>query len=159
MAGQHGAGEIVETECARLATVTLTMRLRVVAPVSDNRGTGASRAAHTFRPAVLAHKRKALGIVHQPERLTKSDAGLVAKAPRTLQPSHQIHASGTTRITTPEPDKSLRILAEQLVCRFFRYRSSPSTSFPLRAVDGWSLRVMQRLRFFSGANSTGGWNE
>jgi hypothetical protein len=31
--------------------------------------------------------------------------------------------------------------------------------FFLRTVDGWSLRVMQGFRFFSGAGSTGGWNE
>jgi len=30
----------------------------------------------------------------------------MAKAPRALQPSHQIPASGTTRITTLESDKS-----------------------------------------------------
>jgi len=39
------------------------------------------------------------------------------------------------------------------------FRSSPSISFPLRTVDGWSLRMMQGLRLFSGAGSTGGLNE
>ncbi len=31
--------------------------------------------------------------------------------------------------------------------------------FPLRTVDGWSPRVMQGFRLFSGAGSTGGWNK
>ena len=31
--------------------------------------------------------------------------------------------------------------------------------FSPRTVDGWSPRVMQGLCFFSGAGSTGGWNE
>ena len=34
----------------------------------------------------------------------------MAKAFHALQPSNQVPASGTTRITTPEPDKSLRFL-------------------------------------------------
>ena len=38
-------------------------------------------------------------------------------------------------------------------------RVSPSISFPLRTVDGWSPRVIQSLRFFLGAGSTGGWKE
>jgi len=37
--------------------------------------------------------------------------------------------------------------------------SSPSISFVLRMVDGWNARVMQGFRLFSGAGSTGGWNE
>lgn len=40
-----------------------------------------------------------------PERLAKPDAGLMAKAPRALQASHPIPASGANR-TTLEPDKS-----------------------------------------------------
>ena len=36
---------------------------------------------------------------------------------------------------------------------------SPSISFVLRMVDGWNARVMQGFRLFSGAGSTGGWNE
>ena len=38
-------------------------------------------------------------------------------------------------------------------------RGSPSISFPLRTVDGWSPRMMQGLCLFSGAGSAGGWNE
>jgi len=51
----------------------------------------------------------------KPEKLTKSDAGMMAETPRAsrwllaLQPSHQISASCTTQITTLEPDKSLAI--------------------------------------------------
>jgi len=65
MTGQHGAGQVVEAGRTRLASVTLPMRLRVVASVPDDRGTIASGAARTLRSAVLAHKCKALGVVHQ----------------------------------------------------------------------------------------------
>jgi len=64
--GQHGAREIVEAGRTRLAPVALPTGLRVVAPVPDDRGTIASGAARTLRPAMLAHKREALGVVHQP---------------------------------------------------------------------------------------------
>jgi len=36
MAGQHRAGEVVEAGRARLASVTLTVRLRLIAPVPDH---------------------------------------------------------------------------------------------------------------------------
>ncbi len=65
MPGQHRAGKIVEAGRARLAPIALPMRLRVVASVPDHRETVAARAAYALGPAMLAHKRKALGIVHQ----------------------------------------------------------------------------------------------
>jgi len=99
------AGEVVETGCARLAPVTLAMRLRVVAPVPDDRGTIASGAAHTLGPAMLAHEREALGVVHQPRKIDQVRCRHDGKGSSRLPPSHQIPASGTTRITTPEPDK------------------------------------------------------
>jgi len=107
MAGQHGAGEIVDAGRARLSAVTLAVRLRVVAPVPDDRGTVASGAARTLRPAVLAHKREALGVVHQARKVDQVRCRHDGKGSSRLPPLHQIPDSGTTRITTLEPDKSL----------------------------------------------------
>jgi len=67
--GQHRAGQVVETSGARLAPVTLPVRLRVVAPVPDHRTAVAGRTAHALRPAMLAHHREALGIVHQARKV------------------------------------------------------------------------------------------
>ena len=63
-----------------------------------------------------------------PERLTKLDAGMVAEAPRAsrlaaraFQPSHQIPANRTTRITTPELDKSQPMDGEPVILGAFRW--------------------------------------
>jgi len=40
-----------------------------------------------------------------------------------------------------------------------QWHGSPSISFLLCMVDGWIPRVIQGLRLFSGAGSTGGWNK
>jgi len=63
--GVNKAGEVVEAGRTRLAPVTLPMRLHVVASVPDHRTAVADMTAYTFRPAMLAHKREALGVVHQ----------------------------------------------------------------------------------------------
>ncbi len=63
--GQHRPSEVVETRRTCLAPVALAMWLRVVATVPDHRRAVASGAAYALRPAMLAHQREALGIVHQ----------------------------------------------------------------------------------------------
>jgi hypothetical protein len=65
MAGQLGAGEVVEARCTRLAAVALPAGLGVVIPVPDYRVTVAARTAHALRPALLTHEGEALGVVHQ----------------------------------------------------------------------------------------------
>ena len=47
-AGQHRAGEVVETGCTRLAAVALTIGLRVVAPIANNRTVAAAKAANAI---------------------------------------------------------------------------------------------------------------
>jgi len=65
------AGEVVETGHTCLVAMTLAMRLRVVASVPDDRWTAAAGAAHALRPAMLAHQREALGIIHQARKVNQ----------------------------------------------------------------------------------------
>ena len=104
--GQHRPSEVVKAGRTRLAPTALAVRPRVVASVPNNRGTITGGTANALWPAMLTHQREALGVVHQPGEVTKSDAGIMAKAPRALQPPHQMPASSTTQITTLESDKS-----------------------------------------------------
>src|SRR3954466_395741 len=67
--GQRRAGEVVKAPSARSASITLPMRLGVVAPVADHRVTAAPGTAHALRPAKLAHQREALGVVQQPREV------------------------------------------------------------------------------------------
>ena len=55
--------------------------------------------------------------------------------------------------------RQLDVLLAGGVINWLRQTILAIHQFPLRTVDGWSLRVMQGLRLFSGAGSTGGWNE
>src|SRR3982750_3361484 len=73
MPGQHRAGEVVETPGAGLAAIALPMRLGVVAPVADHRIAAAAGTAHALRPAVLAHKGEALGVVQQGREIDQID--------------------------------------------------------------------------------------
>src|SRR5918994_2036600 len=63
--GQRRAGEVVEAPGAGLTPIALSMRLRVVAPIADDRVTATPGTAHAFRPAMLAHQREAFGVVQQ----------------------------------------------------------------------------------------------
>jgi hypothetical protein len=65
MAGQHRAGEVVEAPRTFLAALALPVRLVVVAPVADHRGSIAPGATYAFWPAVLGHEGEALGVVQQ----------------------------------------------------------------------------------------------
>src|SRR3954447_587840 len=69
VSGQRRAGEVVEAPGARLASIALPARLRVVAPVADHRTAAAAGAAHALGPAMLAHQREALGVVQQPREV------------------------------------------------------------------------------------------
>src|SRR4051794_6859888 len=73
VSGQHGPGEVVEAPGARLAAIALPMRLGVVASVADYRIAAAAGTAHALRPAVLAHQRKALGVVQQGREIDQID--------------------------------------------------------------------------------------
>src|SRR5215213_6834058 len=115
-AGQRRAGEVVEAPGACLAAIPLPIGLSVVAPVPDHRVTAATGAAHALRPAALAHKGEALGVVHQTREVDQvgcshggedsvHERGLLSP----LAPAHQ--ASFAPRpgpnLTTPKPDKSV----------------------------------------------------
>src|SRR5919112_1465000 len=76
MPGQHRAGEVVEAPRAPLAAVALPVRLAIVAPVADHRGAAAPGATHAFRPAVLAHEGKALGVVHQAGKIDQTGCSI-----------------------------------------------------------------------------------
>ena len=65
MPGQHRSGQVVKTPGARLAPVALARGLRVVVAVTDDGVAAAHGVARTLRPAVLAHQRKALGVIQQ----------------------------------------------------------------------------------------------
>src|SRR5215210_6125000 len=67
--GQRRAGEVVEAPGARLASIALPVRLRVVAAVADHRVTAAPGTAHALRPALVAHQREAFGVVQQPREV------------------------------------------------------------------------------------------
>jgi hypothetical protein len=113
MTGQHGASQVVEAGRTRLAPVTLSTGLRVVAPVPGDRGTIASGAARTLRLVMLAHEREALGVVHQPGRVDqvgcRHDDGGSSREPvgcsRSCHHTRYSPAAPPTS-TTPEPDKS-----------------------------------------------------
>ena len=65
VAGQGGAGQVVEAGRARLAAVALAVPPRVAAPVADHRGAAAPGAADALRPALPARRGVALGVVDQ----------------------------------------------------------------------------------------------
>src|SRR5919205_127362 len=67
--GQRRAGEVVEAPGARLTSIALPVRLRVVAPIADHRLTATPGTAHALRPAMLANQREAFGVVHQPREV------------------------------------------------------------------------------------------
>jgi len=113
MTGQHDARQVVEAGRTRLAPVTLSTGLRVVAPVPGDRGTIASGAARTLRPAMLAHKREALGVVHQPGKVDQvgcrhDDAGSSREPVGCSRSCHHTRYPPAAPLTstTPEPDKS-----------------------------------------------------
>jgi hypothetical protein len=67
--GQRRAGEVVEAPGARLTSIALPVRLRVVAPIADHRLTATPGTAHALRPAMLANQREAFGVVQQPREV------------------------------------------------------------------------------------------
>ena len=100
---------------ARLASITLPMRLGVVAPVADHRVTAAPGTAHALRPAKLAPRREALRRRPPGERLTKSDAGMIEGSlheggNRSAAPIIQSEVPGptTTRSRPSTPRKPTR---------------------------------------------------
>jgi len=99
MSSQHRAGEVVEAGRACFASVALPVRLRVVAPVPDHRGTVAARTAYALRSAMLAHKREALGVVHQAAEIDqvgcRHDGGASSREP--VGWSHSAITSDTCR--------------------------------------------------------------
>jgi len=98
------ASEVVEAGRACFASVALMVRLRVVAPVPDHRGTVAARAAYAIRPAMLAHKREALGVVHQAGKVDqvgcRHDGGASSREP--VGWSHSAITSDTCRLHHPD---------------------------------------------------------
>jgi len=67
--GQHRSGQIVEAPSACFAPIALAMGLRVVVAVPDDDTAVTHGAARTFRPAVLAHQREALGVIQQARKV------------------------------------------------------------------------------------------
>ena len=99
--GQHRAGEIVEAIGACLAPVALPTGLRVVVAVADHRIVVAGRAPDALRPAALAHKGEALGVVHQADRLTRSDTAMT-QAPRASRSATPVPAFAPA-VLSPAP--------------------------------------------------------
>ena len=75
MAGQDGAGQVVEAGAARRAAVALPVRLGVVPAVAGDRGAAAARAADALGPAVLAHQLEALRVVDQRRQVHQGGHG------------------------------------------------------------------------------------
>src|SRR3954451_3505468 len=71
--GQHCPGEVVKAPGTGLAAIALAMRLGVLASVADYRIAAAAGTAYTLRPAMLAHQRKALGVVQQGREIDQID--------------------------------------------------------------------------------------
>src|SRR5919107_4442647 len=65
MPGQDGAAQVVEAAATGGAAVALPMRLSIVAAVARHTGAAAAGAAHAIRPAMLADKSEALGVIEQ----------------------------------------------------------------------------------------------
>jgi hypothetical protein len=100
MPRQHRAGGIVETPVARLAAITLPMRLLLVMAVPDDCCAAVARAAHALRPAMLANQRKALGIVQQRREVDQVGHSHMAQAP---QPSWGASLAHEARDPRPLP--------------------------------------------------------
>src|SRR4051794_29189198 len=121
MAGQDGAGQVVEAGAAGGAAVALPVRLGVIPAVAADRGAPAARAADAVGPAVLAHQLVALRVFnqrrqvhqrrHERHRCSRADPSSTAHHARRYPP----------RPTTPKPDKSLHAL---------------SPTFPLSVTNG-----------------------
>jgi hypothetical protein len=94
MASQHRAGKVVEAPRARLAPISLPVRLGLVKAIADYGTATAGRATDTLRPAMLAHQGEALGIVDQRREVDQIRGSHDATCPRTgrfaIPPSHII---------------------------------------------------------------------
>src|SRR3954468_15769713 len=115
MPGQHRAGEVVEAPRARLAPVALPAPLHVVATVPDHRAAVASRTMDAIGPAVLAHQREALGVIHQSREVDqircshgggRSSRGGPARAVLTHHHKGAAAPLPKPESTTPDPNKS-----------------------------------------------------
>ena len=63
MPGQHGAGQIIEAAVTAAASISLPIRLGVIAAVPRDGRAVALRAADAVWPTVLTHQGVALGII------------------------------------------------------------------------------------------------
>src|SRR3954451_5017856 len=107
MAGQDGAGQVVEAGAAGGAAVALPVRLGVVPAVAGDRGAPAARAADAGGPAELAQQLVAIRVIDQRRqfhqrrnerhRCSRADPSSTAHYTRRYRP----------RPTTLKPDKSL----------------------------------------------------
>src|SRR4051794_39420424 len=114
VSGQRRAGEVVKAPGAGLTAIALPMRLRVVAPVPDNREAVTPRTTHAIGPAMLAHQGEALGVVQKsrevdPIGCSHDDGGSSRKPDGCLCSSYHTRCPAGTlsKPTTPEADKSL----------------------------------------------------
>jgi hypothetical protein len=65
MAGQHRAGQVVETRLAELAQPALARGPVVIPAIADHVAAATRRALHTVRPALPTDQVEALGIIEQ----------------------------------------------------------------------------------------------
>ena len=116
MAGQHRAGQVVETRLAALASQRWRACRASSQPFRTTWPTVAGRAPHTVRPAMLADQVKALGVIEQRGQAdqvgahgTCTSAG--GSSPRSTS-HHPLHHTryrnptakhGTAQLITPEP--------------------------------------------------------
>src|SRR3954447_4051551 len=75
VAGQDGAGQVVEAGVTLLAAVALAVPLRVIAPVADHLGAAAPGAADAVGPALLPHQGVALGVIDQGREVHEAGRG------------------------------------------------------------------------------------
>src|ERR671926_1303152 len=109
MAGQDGAGQVVEAGVTPLAAVALAVLLRVIAPVADHGRAAARGAADTLGPALLPHQGVALRAVDQGREVHEAGRGHGPGPIRRggVPPStgcHPVRHAATPN--TPDPEKS-----------------------------------------------------
>ena len=105
VAGQNGAGQVVEAGAAGRTAVALAVRLGIVPAVAGDRSAVAARAADAVGPAVLADQLVALASSISDDRFTRAGMGGTDARGRT-HPQPLIALIGTLGPTTPKPDKS-----------------------------------------------------
>src|SRR3954464_2640858 len=108
MAGQHGAGQVVEAGTAPRAAVALAVPLRIIPAVTGDLGVTAARAADAVGPAVPPDQLVALRVIDQRRQVHQGRGHGRHRSKRADPFSTPVAPVSALGPTTLKPDKSLK---------------------------------------------------